>query len=150
MNEINNPIKKLYRSRTEKMLAGVCGGLAKYFNVDPLLMRGLFVLLGLINGSGVLLYIILWVIVPRELGDESKGDFAGEVKQAAENFAGKFKERAPRGFGSKRDIFALMIIFIGPAILLNQIFPFHWFRWDLFWPLVIIFIGAWILLKEKK
>ena len=59
--------KRLQRSRTEKMIGGVCGGLAEYFNVDPTLLRILWVIVTLAGGAGLLLYIILWVIMPLEL-----------------------------------------------------------------------------------
>ncbi len=59
--------KRLYRSRTDRMIAGVCGGLAKYFNVDPTLVRVIFVVLALVGVSlGFWAYIILWLIVPEE------------------------------------------------------------------------------------
>jgi len=58
--------KRLYRSRSDRMLAGVCGGLAEYFGVDPTLVRLLFVLMALAGGPGVLFYIILVLIVPSE------------------------------------------------------------------------------------
>ena len=58
--------RKLYRSRTNRQLAGVCGGLAAYFNVDPILMRVLFILLGLLGAAGIILYIVMWIIVPEE------------------------------------------------------------------------------------
>ena len=56
--------KRLQRSRTEKMIAGVCGGIAEYLGVDPTLIRVLWVLITLMAGVGVLLYLILWVIMP--------------------------------------------------------------------------------------
>ncbi len=56
--------KKLYRSRSDKKLNGVCGGLAEYFGVDATIVRLLFVLLALAGGPGVILYFILWAIVP--------------------------------------------------------------------------------------
>ncbi len=58
--------KKLYRSRTEKMLGGVCGGLAGYLDFDVTLIRVLWVLATLLGGSGGLAYLIVWIIVPRE------------------------------------------------------------------------------------
>jgi phage shock protein C len=57
--------RKLYRSRTDRMLAGVCGGLAKYFNLDATLIRVLFVALT-VMGPGALIYLAMWVIVPNE------------------------------------------------------------------------------------
>lgn len=58
-------IKKLYRSRDNRMAGGVCAGLAKYFELDPTLVRlGMAVLMVL--GGGILIYIIAWLIVPEE------------------------------------------------------------------------------------
>ncbi|MHB0922743.1 MAG: PspC domain-containing protein [Bellilinea sp.] len=56
--------KRLYRSRTNTMIGGVCAGLADYFNLDPTIMRLIFVLLALLGGHGVLVYLILWLVVP--------------------------------------------------------------------------------------
>jgi phage shock protein C len=59
------PIKRLYRSGREKILGGVCGGIGEYLNVDPTLIRLLWILISLAYGMGILLYIIMWIIVPR-------------------------------------------------------------------------------------
>jgi phage shock protein PspC (stress-responsive transcriptional regulator) len=60
-------MKKLYRSKTDRKLAGICGGLGNYFNIDPTLVRVGFVVLALPGGlPGVLPYLILWVIIPEE------------------------------------------------------------------------------------
>ena len=58
--------RRLYRSRTDRKLAGVCGGLAQYFNTDATLMRVLFVVLALLGGPGLVLYLLMWVLVPEE------------------------------------------------------------------------------------
>jgi phage shock protein C len=63
---MNTMSQRLYRSRSDRMLAGVCGGLAKFFNVDPTLVRLAFVVLALAGGPGVLLYIIMWFVTPCE------------------------------------------------------------------------------------
>ena len=60
---------RLYRSRSQKMIAGVSGGLGEYFDVDPVLIRLLFVVTTFISGVGLLAYIVLWIIVPLQ-GDE--------------------------------------------------------------------------------
>jgi len=59
--------KRLHRSRTEKMIAGVCGGLAEYLDVDPTLVRVVWVFVSLLAGVGVLLYLIMWVVMPLDL-----------------------------------------------------------------------------------
>ena len=56
--------KKLYKSSTDKKLAGVCGGLAEYFNIDSTLVRLGWVVFGLLGGSGLLAYIIAAIIMP--------------------------------------------------------------------------------------
>jgi phage shock protein PspC (stress-responsive transcriptional regulator) len=58
--------KRLYRSRTERQLAGVCGGFAEYFGWDPTLVRVGWILLTLLGGSGLLLYLIFWLIMPEQ------------------------------------------------------------------------------------
>jgi phage shock protein C len=55
---------RLYRSRSQKMIAGVCGGLGEYFDVDPVLIRLLFVVTAFISGVGILAYLVLWIVVP--------------------------------------------------------------------------------------
>ena len=60
------PVKKLYRSRKDRMIAGVCGGMAAHFGIDPTWVRLLFILLFFALGSAMLVYLILWVIVPLE------------------------------------------------------------------------------------
>jgi phage shock protein C len=58
--------RKLYRSNSDKMVAGVCAGLAEYVNIDPTVMRLIFVILLLLGGHGILLYIILWILMPEQ------------------------------------------------------------------------------------
>ena len=57
--------RKLYRSESNRMVAGVCGGLAEYFNVDATLIRVLFVVLTVFGGAGLVLYLLMWIIVPK-------------------------------------------------------------------------------------
>ncbi|MEX0747689.1 MAG: PspC domain-containing protein [Rhodothermales bacterium] len=63
-----NTTKKLKRSISNRMMAGVCGGIAEYFNLDPTLVRVAYVVLSLLSAGfpGILVYIVLWVIVPEE------------------------------------------------------------------------------------
>ncbi|MFA5060599.1 MAG: PspC domain-containing protein [Candidatus Omnitrophota bacterium] len=56
-------MKKLYRSETDKKIAGVCGGLSEYFDIDPVIFRILFAALFFVGGFGLLLYIIMWFAV---------------------------------------------------------------------------------------
>ena len=58
--------RKLYRSRTNRQVAGVCGGLAEYFKVDATMIRVLVVLLAVLGGAGLVLYVAMWIIVPNQ------------------------------------------------------------------------------------
>lgn len=60
------PAKKLYRRRGDRMLAGVCGGLADYFGVDVTLIRVVFVVLAVMGGAGLVIYLAMWLLVPEE------------------------------------------------------------------------------------
>ena len=73
-NKNKEKTKRLYRSRTDKIIGGVCGGVANYFNIDPVFIRLIFVLLFLLKGSGVLIYIIAWIIMPLEEEKNEKID----------------------------------------------------------------------------
>ena len=66
MQKIKNDHKRLQRDDENGRLAGVCAGLGEYFNVDPTLIRLLFVLFTLLGGQGILLYIILAIVMPGE------------------------------------------------------------------------------------
>lgn len=59
--------KRLYRSTTDRKIAGVCGGLGEYFGIDPVIPRLIFVLLALPGGApGIIPYIIMWIVVPKQ------------------------------------------------------------------------------------
>lgn len=57
-------MKKLFRSTKNRVLGGVCGGFAQYFNIDPVLVRLIFVLMFLFGGSGLIIYIVSWILMP--------------------------------------------------------------------------------------
>jgi phage shock protein C len=61
-------MKKLKRSKKEKMIAGICGGIAEYFEVDPTIVRVIYVLVSIFSIAfpGILVYIILWIIIPEQ------------------------------------------------------------------------------------
>jgi len=63
--------KRLYRSRSKRMLGGVCGGLGEYLKIDPTVMRVIFVILAFFYGASLLIYLIMWVLVPEEPQSEA-------------------------------------------------------------------------------
>ena len=62
---MSSEVKRLYRSRSERMIAGICGGLGQYLGTDPTIIRLVFVLLAVL-GPGVIIYLIAWLVVPEE------------------------------------------------------------------------------------
>ncbi|HHX94452.1 MAG TPA: PspC domain-containing protein [Clostridia bacterium] len=63
---------KLYRSRSNRMIAGVCGGIGEYLDIDPTLVRLILIVLVFLGLSGVLAYIIAWIVIPEDPGNISK------------------------------------------------------------------------------
>jgi len=63
---VNAPVKRLYRSRSDRKIAGVCGGMAHYFGIDPVIPRIVWVALILGAGIGLLAYVICWIVIPNE------------------------------------------------------------------------------------
>ncbi|KTD40014.1 phage shock protein C, PspC [Legionella parisiensis] len=67
--KMSQPYKKLWRSRKDRKIAGVCGGLGAYFGVDPVWMRIIFVIFFLVGGTALIAYLLLWLIIPLEPED---------------------------------------------------------------------------------
>lgn len=121
--------KRLYRSRTNSMIAGVCGGLGEYFNVDPTIMRLVAVLLVFADGIGLIAYIIAWIIIPRN--PEIEAEVITTEKSEL-----------------NRLLPGLALIVVGFIFLLNNLIP--WFHFSHLWPLVLIVLGIVILTKAQK
>ena len=65
MSNNPTPYRRLTLSSTDKMIGGVCGGIAHYFNIDPTLVRIIAVVLALIGGGGLIAYLLAWIIMPK-------------------------------------------------------------------------------------
>lgn len=146
--------KKLFRSIDDYMVAGVCGGLADYFKIDSSLIRIIFVLLVLSGGAGILVYLILWLVVPKEEGEERKIDreekmkeFTDDIKSKAKSMAKEIKIDTKIKKSSKKiNIFGVILILIGIAAIWNQISPIL-IDWNFFWPGLLILIGILVLFR---
>jgi phage shock protein C len=78
--------RQLTRSETDRRIAGVCGGLAEYFDVDPVLVRVAFVVAAFM-GFGVLLYIVLWIVAPKSSRAARSGEYSDATRIAEERYA---------------------------------------------------------------
>ena len=150
--------KRLYRSQTDRVLFGVCGGLGKYFGIDPVIFRILFVLFLFIDGVGLIAYLIMILIIPNERGvgrdDKEKGEvdeFAEKIEKSAGEFANKVETGEFIPSGKSANYLGIFIIFIGLLFLARETFPLQWlFHSDVILPFAIILLGLYIVLKSKK
>lgn len=144
--------KKLYRNEDEAILAGVCIGLADYFDIDVTLMRVIFVLLFIGGGSGLLIYIILWIVTPKKNGEtilESKENVKGLVSDLGKKTKTMAKEIKKEVKTSNRrgSLLGIVLIVAGILILLEKILPME-IRWDYVWPGVLIFVGGYLVFRD--
>ncbi len=136
--------EKLYRSRKQKIIAGVAGGLSDYFNIDPVIIRILFVVLSILHGSGILIYIILWIAIPEE-----PFDVAYNINNQSEPNNTNTNDIPPtKNCNSPRFITGLILVFIGVAFLLNNLIPSFDFS-DIF-PYILILIGVLLISNSFK
>ncbi|MCA9953932.1 MAG: PspC domain-containing protein [Ardenticatenaceae bacterium] len=136
---------RLTRSETDKMIAGVCGGLAEYLNLDPVWVRLLFVLLIFASGIGIPIYLVLWVIMPRV---ETAGQPGSTVLQDNfEDLSQTFSEKMNRL--SRPGTIGTLLILFGVYFLLTQLGWFHWLNGAIFWPIVIIGAGVYMLARRE-
>jgi len=136
--------KKLYRSRKFRVLGGVAGGLAEYFGLDPILMRVIFVLFTLINGIGVLLYIIFWIIIPEEPFEVAYNIDKDTPKDTADaNIDSQKITIEHKRNGSGRVILGVILIIIGLLFLAERFIPAFCFE-DII-PLTLVIIGIFLI-----
>jgi phage shock protein C len=153
--------KRLYRSLTDRKFAGVAGGLAEYFVMDPLLIRLAFVILTLAGGGGFLIYLVLWIVTP-----ENPVRFTPTMNQPEQNAqqttcdapaytteppttdtssstASPIPQTKERNKGSL--IGGLVLITLGALFLADELIPQINFG-DL-WPVILIVIGVGLLIN---
>ena len=170
------------RRGSDRILGGVCSGLAAYFGVDVLLVRVIFVILALTPpGIGIILYLVLWFLMEppqgtpvsatrnvgdrlRAMGQEIREDFRTGFFRSQESgptpppppgspppasppehgWWGSGNRSRPRGL-----LAGIILIVLGAYFLVANIGLLSGFRWDLFWPIVLIAIGLLILVRRR-
>jgi phage shock protein PspC (stress-responsive transcriptional regulator) len=140
---------KLYRSNSDRMVGGVCGGLGTFLNIDPIFVRLLFVLLLFGSEFGFILYLLLWIIIPEEgkaygFKDDSLGE---KVKSMGDDIQQAVTQPHPQA----GIIMGLGLIVIGGFLFLDRL-NLSWMNWidlDILWPILLI-VGGVVLLFRKK
>lgn len=113
----------------DRMIAGVCGGLGRYFNTDPLWFRIAFVAVTLAGGAGILIYLIAWITIPE-----------AEPGEATAGHGASLGAQGPMVAG-------VILIGFGLVLLLNTLVP--WFD-RVMWPLAVIAAGAGLLFLGSR
>lgn len=123
-------VRRVRRSRQDRVIGGVCGGLAQYLGVDPVLLRIAAVALALSGGAGVVAYIVAWILIPEATGPEPAPS-----------------ERVENRHGLAVAVGAALVA-VGGLLLLNQIVP--WFNAAIIWPIVVVVVGALVLTSARR
>lgn len=122
---------RLRRSTDDRVIGGVCGGLGRYLGVDPVIVRIVVVVLALVGGSGVLAYLIAWIVIP----DQRAGDVVDAPAGGAP------------GAGAGTAIIGILLVLAGAALLLDRLLP--GFR-SVLGPLVLIAVGVLVLARVRR
>lgn len=150
----------LYRSETNKVIAGVAGGLGEYFNIDPTIIRILFVLMAVFGGSGLIIYIVLWLIMPSKSDNHNSQDAIRanleDIKSTTTSFAHSFrkgeitkdKQSLRSGDLNSRYWWAIIIIVVGFLFLMRNYGLLSGIELDKLWPLILIVFGLAIILRK--
>ena len=140
--------KKLYRSTKQCVLAGVCGGLAEYFDIDVTVIRLLWVISIFLGGAGLLAYIVAAIIIP-------KGENTGGTVVIDENGKETFvpDDENANGKNNSMLFIGIILIVLGGFALLDKLFPFRYF-WNQVkgfgWPVLLVIAGVLILVTSFR
>lgn len=141
--------RKLRRSYKDSIIGGVAGGLGEYFATDPLIFRILFVVLLFTGGGGFLIYLLMWIFIPKE-SPKFGERFEESIKE--ETAKPSFEKRKSKGGGSI--IGGAILITVGLFFLLDNLWP--WLDFAELWPVALVIAGLAIVKmnypgnKEKK
>lgn len=146
---------KLYRSTTDRMIGGVCGGLGVYLAIDPILIRLFFVLLTLAGGSGVLIYLLLWILIPT--GEQELT--AGATRSGTEAFAERARSlgddmRMSLQNGNPQTVLIIgaILVVLGVMFLVENLHIgwLYWLNAGVLWPVLLIVGGAALIWRRTK
>lgn len=148
-----------YRSETDRMLGGVCGGLGNYLGVDTTLVRLFFVILFFGTGIGVLVYLALWIIAPSESTLNKDMTWKESLQDSGENFGERINNVGSEFTAAMRQPHPKAGIIIGGSLIAlggllfieNLGIPWlHWLDFDILWPVLLIVAGGMILIRRSQ
>jgi len=138
--------RRLYRSRTDTILGGVAGGVAEYLDVDPSMVRIIWAILAIVTGGiFVVLYIVMWIVVPEGASTPASGAPAGGGAPAPPSSRPPHQVTVHSANGTL--IFGLILIGIGAWFLVRQYVDINM---DRLWPVGLVLLGALLLLVSLR
>jgi phage shock protein C len=136
--------RRLYRSKTDRMLGGVCGGLGIYLGIDPTLIRILFFILIFGGGSGFWIYLLLWALIPEE-GEAQSRDFRRRIRSMGDDFATSISQPNPKaGLIVGSGFILLGLFWLVEQLHLDWLW---WWDFDILWPALLIIAGGVLLYR---
>jgi phage shock protein PspC (stress-responsive transcriptional regulator) len=143
---------RLHKSRDDRFLFGVAGGIAEYFDVDPVLVRVGWVLLTVATGGiGLLVYIVLAIVTPESRHQVSRTEtISDDSSEQSESAVDVDTDERPSRRHTARNVLAVGLIVVGMIILLNNLGVFGSIRWDIVWPVAVVVLGLTILVPSIR
>lgn len=147
--------KKLRRSLRESVVGGVAGGLGEYFNTDPVIFRILFVVLTFTGGGGLIIYLLMWIFIPKDTMNFNSQNFNSPYTDASGNINDEFNpvndaagtpysnQTPANRSGNGRLIAGAILVTLGIFFLADEFIP--WLSWEYLWPAALIIAGLAII-----
>jgi phage shock protein C len=140
--------RRLYRSRRDSVLGGVAGGVAEYLDIDPSIVRIIWAVLAIVTGGlFVLIYIVMWIVVPEGSDADASPDAAAQPAAAASAWSGQ-QPRHRSGSSNGSLIFGLILIGAGVWFLIDDYLPGIDRRF--LWPVALVVVGAALLVVAMR
>lgn len=134
----SEPVKRLYRSRYDRMISGVCGGIADYLSIDVILIRILWIIITLFGGIGLFIYIAGIIIIPENPSQEEADE-----------------DNKPIMRNDKTLFWGALLIIVGAILIFREMGFFHYFHiwdipWQIIWAVLLILLGVFLLYNRSK
>ncbi len=139
---------RLERSRTDRVIGGVCGGLAEYLDIDATLVRVGMVILGAF-GIGILVYFVLLVLMPKP-GEASPFVRTSSGEPSVAPVAAVQRALDPVEAERRRSGVGILLVAVGIIFLLGNLGAFRFIEWRVIWPLVLIAIGVFFIAQRAR
>ena len=142
--------RRLERSRTNRVIAGVCGGLGEYLDIDATFVRVAIVVLTLVGGVGILVYIVLLVLMPLPGEFPMFGPSTGAVAAGDTGATTPSVAVDPESAERRRYAVGVLLVAVGAIFFLGNLGVFRGLDWKYIWPLVIIALGVFLIAQRTR